>query len=158
MTLEELRKRLSDVDRELIGLVAARQSIVAEIGAHKIRTPVPTRDYEREREVLKGAHEHARALGSSAGSLREIMALLIRCIADAPGADTRRGADERRRQARSDHRRRRQDGRVVRAVPGSQGFAVEIADPSEAPSPFPRVADWLEQPDSIRISSSSRRR
>ncbi len=24
----------------------------------------------------------------------------------------------------------------------SQGFAVEIADPSEAPSPFPRVADW----------------
>ena len=32
MTLEELRKRLSEVDRELIGLVAARQKIVAEIG------------------------------------------------------------------------------------------------------------------------------
>ena len=52
MTLEELRKRLSDVDRELIGLVAARQRIVAEIGALKIRNAVPTRDYEREREVL----------------------------------------------------------------------------------------------------------
>ena len=24
----------------------------------------------------------------------------------------------------------------------SQGFAVEIADPSDAPSPFPRSADW----------------
>jgi chorismate mutase len=54
MTLEELRKRLSEVDRELIGLVAARQKIVAEIGAHKIQNSVPTRDYEREREVLKG--------------------------------------------------------------------------------------------------------
>ena len=37
MTLEELRKRLSEVDRELLGLVAARQRIVAEIGTHKIR-------------------------------------------------------------------------------------------------------------------------
>ena len=63
MTLEELRKRLSDVDRELIGLVAARQRIVAEIGALKIRNAVPTRDYEREREVLKSAQDHARALG-----------------------------------------------------------------------------------------------
>ena len=52
MTLDELRKRLSEVDRELIGLVAARQKIVAEIGAHKIQNSVPTRDYEREREVL----------------------------------------------------------------------------------------------------------
>jgi chorismate mutase len=51
MTLEELRKRLSEVDRDLIGLVAARQEIVTEIGAHKIQNSVPTRDYEREREV-----------------------------------------------------------------------------------------------------------
>ena len=29
MTLEELRKRLSEVDRDLIGLIAARQKIVA---------------------------------------------------------------------------------------------------------------------------------
>ena len=53
MTLDELRKRLSEVDRELVGLIAARQKIVAEIGAHKIQHAVPTRDYEREREVLK---------------------------------------------------------------------------------------------------------
>ena len=54
MTLEELRKRLSDVDRELIGLVAARQRIVAEIGALKIRTAVPTRDGSMTMSVSVG--------------------------------------------------------------------------------------------------------
>ena len=63
MTLEELRKRLSEVDRELIGLVAARQKIVAEIGAPKIQNAVPTREDEREREGLKGAESPARGLG-----------------------------------------------------------------------------------------------
>src|SRR4029077_14782844 len=77
MTLEDLRKRLSEVDRELIGLVAARQRIIADIGAHKIRNAVPTRDYEREREVLKSAQDQARALGLEPGLAREIMALLI---------------------------------------------------------------------------------
>ena len=142
MTLEELRKRLSDVDRELIGLVAARQRIVAEIGALKIRNAVPTRDYEREREVLKSAEEHARALGLEAGVAAEVMALLIRfslahqeqtrVAAQTSGAGKRAliigGAGKM--------------GAWFAQFLASQGFAVEIADPSEAPSPFPRVADW----------------
>ena len=68
MTLEELRKRLSEVDRELIGLVAARQKIIAEIGAHKIQNAVPTRDYEREREVLKGAADGSAQPRARAGA------------------------------------------------------------------------------------------
>src|SRR5262245_20956580 len=78
MTLEELRKRLTEVDHDLISLVAARQKIVAEIGAHKIRNAVPTRDYEREREVLKGAHDRAQALGLDPVLAEEIMNALIR--------------------------------------------------------------------------------
>ena len=142
MTLEELRKRLSDVDRELIGLVAARQRIVAEIGALKIRTAVPTRDYEREREVLKSAEEHARALGLEAGVAAEVMALLIRfslahqeqtrVAAQTSGAGKRAliigGAGKM--------------GAWFAQFLASQGFAVAIADPSETASPFPRVADW----------------
>ena len=142
MTLEELRKRLSDVDRELIGLVAARQRIVAEIGALKIRNAVPTRDYEREREVLKSAEEHARGLGLEPGIATEVMALLIRfslahqeqtrVAAQTSGAGKRAliigGAGKM--------------GAWFAQFLASQGFAVEIADPSEAASPFPRVADW----------------
>ena len=132
MTLEELRKRLSDVDRELIGLVAARQRIVAEIGALKIRTAVPTRDYEREREVLKSAQDQARALGLEPGIAAEVMALLIR-FSLAHQEQTRVAAETSGAGKM---------GAWFGQFLASQGFAVEIADPSEAPSPYPRVANW----------------
>ena len=142
MTLEELRKRLSEVDRDLIGLVAARQKIVAEIGAHKIQNSVPTRDYEREREVLKAAHDRANELGLPPELAGEIMGSLIRASltyqertrveAQTSGAGKRvliiGGAGKM--------------GAWFGQFLSSQGFAVEIADTSEAPSPFARVADW----------------
>ena len=144
MTLEDLRKRLSEVDRELIGLVAARQRIIADIGAHKIRNAVPTRDYEREREVLKSAQDQARTLGLEPGLAREIMALLIhsslahqeqtRVAAQTSGAGKRvliiGGAGKM--------------GAWFAEFLSSQGFAVEVADPSDAATPFPRVANWSD--------------
>jgi chorismate mutase/prephenate dehydrogenase len=146
MTLEELRKRLSEVDRELIGLVAARQKIVAEIGTHKIQNSVPTRDYEREREVLKGAETQARELGLEPELAGEIMALLIRASLTH---------QEQRRVAAGTSGA----GKRVLIIGGagkmgawfahflsSQGFAIEIADPSPALSAFPRVSDWLQSP------------
>jgi chorismate mutase/prephenate dehydrogenase len=146
MTLEELRKRLTEVDSELISLVAARQKIVAEIGAHKIRNSVPTRDYEREREVLKGAHDRAKTLGLDPGLAEEIMNALIRAslthqeqkrvAAETSGAGKRvliiGGAGKM--------------GAWFAHFLGSQGFAIEVSDPSPAQVPFPRVADWREHP------------
>jgi chorismate mutase / prephenate dehydrogenase len=146
MTLEELRKRLSDVDRELIGLVAARQKIVAEIGAHKIQNAVPTRDYEREREVLKGAREQALERGLEPDLAEQIMRLLIRSslthqeqtrvAAQTSGAGKRvliiGGAGKM--------------GAWFAEFLSSQGFAVEVADPSSTSSPFPRIDDWRMSP------------
>jgi chorismate mutase/prephenate dehydrogenase len=146
MTLEELRKRLSDVDRELIGLVAARQKIVAEIGAHKIQNSVPTRDYEREREVLKGAEAEARARGLEPELAGEIMQLLIRASL---------AHQEQRRVAAGTSGA----GKRVLIIGGagkmgawfahflsSQGFAIEVADPSDVAVAFPRIGDWRESP------------
>jgi chorismate mutase / prephenate dehydrogenase len=144
MSLEELRKRLSQVDRELIGLVAARQKIVAEIGTHKIQNSVPTRDYEREREVLKAADTEARARGLEPELAGEIMEVLIRAslthqerrrvAAGTTGAGKRvliiGGAGKM--------------GAWFAHFLGSQGFAIEISDPSAAPVTFPRVEDWGE--------------
>jgi chorismate mutase/prephenate dehydrogenase len=144
MALEELRKRLSELDRDLIGLVAARQKIIAEIGAHKIQNAVPTRDYEREREVLKGAETEARKLGLDPELAEEIMRLLIRAslmhqeqrrvAAGTSGAGKRvliiGGAGKM--------------GAWFAHFLGSQGFAIEIADPSSTAVAFPRVADWQE--------------
>jgi chorismate mutase/prephenate dehydrogenase len=144
MTLEELRKRLSEVDRDLIGLVAARQKIVAEIGTHKIQNAVPTRDYERERDVLKGAEAQARTLGLEPELAEEIMRLLIRASLTH---------QEQRRVAAGTSGA----GKRVLIIGGagkmgawfahflsSQGFAIEIADLSSAAVVFPRVADWRE--------------
>jgi chorismate mutase/prephenate dehydrogenase len=144
MTLEELRKRLSEVDRELIGLVAARQKIIAEIGAHKILNSVPTRDYEREREVSKGASDEARALGLEPELAEQIMELLIRASLTH---------QEQRRVAAGTTGA----GKRVLIIGGagkmgawfahflsSQGFAIEIADPSESSGAFPRIGDWRE--------------
>jgi chorismate mutase/prephenate dehydrogenase len=142
MALEDLRRRLSEVDRELIGLVAARQKIVAEIAAHKIQNSVPTRDYEREREVLKGAHEQARTHGLDPELAEQIMELLIRASLTH---------QEQRRVAAGTSGA----GKRVLIIGGagkmgawfahflsSQGFAIEIADPSTAAVAFPRTADW----------------
>ena len=146
MTLEELRKRLSEVDRELIGLVAARQKIVAEIGSHKILNSVPTRDYEREREVLKGAETEARALGLEPELAEQIMQLLIRASLTH---------QEQRRVAAGTSGA----GKRVLIIGGagkmgawfahflsSQGFSIEIADPSDVSVAFPRIGDWRESP------------
>lgn len=144
MTLEELRKRLSEVDRELIGLVAARQRIVAEIGAHKILNSVPTRDYEREREVLKSASAQARSLGLEPDLAEQIMQLLIRAslthqeqsrvAAGTSGAGKRvliiGGAGKM--------------GAWFAHFLSSQGFAIEVADPSLGEVAFPRIGDWRE--------------
>jgi chorismate mutase/prephenate dehydrogenase len=144
MTLEALRKRLSEVDRELIGLIAARQQIVAEIGAHKIQNSVPTRDYEREREVLKSAHDRAVALGLEPGLAEQIMRLLIRASLTQQEqtrvAAQTSGAGKRVLIIGGAGKMGAWFGRFL----ASQGFAVEVADPSELPSPFPRLASWID--------------
>lgn len=142
MTLEELRQRLSSVDSELISLIAARQRIVAEIGAHKIEHAVPTRDYEREKEVLKGARALAGEHGLDAELAEQVMRLLIRSSLTE---------QERSRVAAGTSGA----GKRVLIIGGagkmggwfadflaSQGYEVEIADPSPASPAYSRIGDW----------------
>jgi chorismate mutase/prephenate dehydrogenase len=142
MSLNQLRKRLSEVDRRLIELAASRQRIVAEIGEHKIETGVATRDYEREREVLEGAARQARDLGLEPGLAEEIMRSLIHSSLTQ---------QERRRVAAGTSGA----GKRVLIIGGagkmgawfaeflsSQGFEVEVADPASGACPYRKLADW----------------
>ena len=142
MTLDELRQRLTQVDRELIALVAERQRIVAQIGAHKIENAVPTRDYEREREVLKGAGDQASEIGVERGLVESIMRLLIqsslaqqeqRRVAAASG-----GAGKRALVIGGGGKM----GAWFVQFLASQGYAVEIADPNPPADGRDHVADW----------------
>ena len=58
-TLEDLRRRLNDIDRRLLAIVAERKSVSGEVARVKRATGTPTRDYEREREVILGVRTAA---------------------------------------------------------------------------------------------------
>lgn len=142
MSLNGLRQRLSAVDQELVKLIAERQRIVAEIGAHKIQTGTPTRDYARERDVLEGARRQAAELGLDPDVAVEIMRLLIRSslthqeqsrvAAESTGAGKRAlviGGGGKM-------------GVWLAEFLASQHYEVEIADPVPSELPYPQISDW----------------
>lgn len=141
MTLEQLRRRLTQVDLDLIALVADRQRIVAEIGAHKIQNAVPTRDYEREREVLKGAREQAVAKGLEPDLAEAILRLLIRSSLtqqeETRVAAQTGGAGKRALVIGGAGKMGAWFGRFL----SSQDFEVDIADPQADDAPA-AVKDW----------------
>ena len=48
VTLDALRQRVTDIDRQLISLVAERKRVSGEVARVKRATGYPTRDFERE--------------------------------------------------------------------------------------------------------------
>ena len=63
MDLQELRDRLTLLDGELLALIAERQRLSTEVARVKRATGHPTRDFQREREVLLNARAAATKLG-----------------------------------------------------------------------------------------------
>jgi chorismate mutase/prephenate dehydrogenase len=141
-SLEELRSRLTAIDRELLKLVAERQGLSREIARVKRATGYPTRDYEREREVILGARSAASEQGVPPDLAEKILRLLIRS-----SLTTQEQASVAARGTGS--------GLKVLVIGGggrmgrwfveflaSQGFAVEVADPAGAPQGAKHVEDW----------------
>lgn len=77
MNLENLRTNLSDVDRQILQLIARRAQIVGEIGKHKRTSGKATRDYEREKDVLDMARAQAEKLLVNPDLAESIMSALI---------------------------------------------------------------------------------
>jgi chorismate mutase/prephenate dehydrogenase len=131
-TLEDLRHRLNDIDRRLLACVAERKAVSGEVARVKRATGRPTRDYEREREVILGVRAAAAELGVSPALAEDLLRLLIRS-----SLTTQERASVAARGAGT--------GRRVLVIGGaglmgrwfveflsSQGFAVEVADPAGA--------------------------
>jgi chorismate mutase / prephenate dehydrogenase len=78
MSIEELRGRLSEVDRRIVDALAERQRVVEEIGAEKRLVGRPLRDFARERQVLDGVRAHAAEHGLEPALAEEVVRLLIR--------------------------------------------------------------------------------
>ncbi len=144
MSLDDLRRALAEVDREILALVARRQSLSSEIGEAKRLAGRPPRDFDQEREVVQRARTVAAALQLSPDVAEEIVLLLIRSsltvqeqghVAAARGGSGRRvlvigGAGKM--------------GRWTTRFLQAQGFSAEVADPAGPVPGIPHRADWRE--------------
>jgi chorismate mutase/prephenate dehydrogenase len=142
VTLEDLRQRVTDIDRQLIGLVAERKAVSEEVAQVKRATGRSTRDYEREREVLLGVRAMAEERGVSPALAEQLLRLLIRSslTTQEQASVAARGAGTGRR-ALVIGGAGKMGGWFVNFL-ASQGFAVEVADPAPAAAGTTRVADW----------------
>lgn len=148
MNLDALRARLTELDKQLLALIAERQKLSRQIAEVKSRDGRATRDFKREREVLLQARETAQALGMSPALAESVLRLLIR------GSLT---TQERIRVATGGRGSGRtalviggsgKMGRWFAEFLGSQGYAITIADPAGEPEGFVEgyrySRDWRE--------------
>src|SRR6202048_2336358 len=142
VTLEDLRQRLTDLDRQLIALVAERKAVSEEVAQVKRATGRPTRDYERERDVILGVRTMAAERGVSPELAEQLLRLLIRSslTTQEQASVVAHGAGSGRR-ALVIGGAGKMGGWFVSFL-ASQGFAVEVADPAAAAEGVGRVADW----------------
>jgi chorismate mutase / prephenate dehydrogenase len=142
VTLEALRQRVTDIDRQLIALVGERKSVSEEVARVKRATGRSTRDYEREREVILGVRATAEERGVSPDLAEQLLRLLIRSSLTTQEQATvaARGAGSGRR-ALVIGGAGKMGGWFVNFL-ASQGFAVEVADPAPAASGTAQVDDW----------------
>ncbi len=141
-SLEELRARLDVIDRELLQLVAERQTLGKQIAEVKRSAGQPTRDFRREREVLLKARRDADALGVSPALAESLLQSLIR------GSLTTQEQARVAAQGRGSGRSalviggRGKMGHWMADFLAAQGFAVSVADPSGEVAGYDYVADW----------------
>ena len=144
MNLNNLRKRLNELDRQLVELIAERQSVVEQVGELKRAEGQATRDYAREKQVLGGARANAAELDIAPDIVEEVMRLLIRTSL------TRQERARVRAEGQGDGLKALviggggKMGRWFGNFLDSQGYDITVADPENTVAEFSNVADWRE--------------
>jgi chorismate mutase/prephenate dehydrogenase len=146
MNLAELRARLSSIDRRLLELVAERQALATTIAEVKRQTGYPTRDFQRERDVLLAARTAARELGIPPATAEAILSLLIRSslATQEQATVTAQGYGSGKRALVIGGSGKM--GRWFVDFLASQGFQVEVADPAGPVTGYSHRRRWQEGP------------
>jgi chorismate mutase / prephenate dehydrogenase len=142
MTLDELRTALTEIDEQLINLVARRQALSENVASVKRATGRATRDFGREREVILRGRTTAERLGVSPDLAESLLRQLIQSSLTT---------QEHARVAAHAHG----TGKRALVIGGcgkmggwfseflaSQGFGVTIADPSGCVPGFDTLTEW----------------
>ena len=144
MQLEELRRELSEIDRQLLELAARRRRLAQAVGLAKEASGRPIRDFAQEREVLERARETAQTLGLSADLAEDLMRRLIREALSAQERQrlgARAGGTDRRALVIGGAGNM---GSWFTGFLASQEFTVETADPAGPTEGLAHYPDWRE--------------
>jgi chorismate mutase len=82
MTLEDVRKEISEIDEEMLRLIARRMELAGRVLEEKRKTGMPISDDRQNRLVLKRAMERATELNVDTAWVKEIFSILIRMSID----------------------------------------------------------------------------
>ena len=140
--LLELRQRLDEIDTGIVDLIAERQAVVTTIAEHKLKTGLPLRHYQREREVIERGMARAKSRGLDGSVARDILQTLIHHSLSN---------QETHKLVQSDHGQ----GQRALVIGGlgrmgvwmsryldMVGYSVDVADQVSGSTPFSQVDDW----------------
>lgn len=146
MTLDELRSTLTELDEQLLGLVARRQALSEQVAAVKRASGRATRDFGREREVVLRARKTAEHLGISPDLAESLLRQLIQSsLTTQEHARVAAQAHGSGKRALVIGGRGKMGGWFAEFL-ASQGFEVSISDPAGAVAGFGMINDWLNDP------------
>src|ERR1700729_982685 len=146
MNLDELRTALTDLDGQLLELVARRQALSEQVAAVKRATGRATRDFARERDVILRGRTAAEGLGISPDLAESLLRQLIQSsLATQEQARVAAQAHGSGKRALVIGGHGKMGGWFAEFL-ASQGFRVAIADPKGSSPGFDRVADWQTDP------------
>jgi chorismate mutase len=77
MTIEEIRAEITQIDEEIIHLIARRQSLAGKIAAIKKESGIPVHDNQRKNDVLDYVMKLAKAEHIDPVPIRGIFETLI---------------------------------------------------------------------------------
>jgi chorismate mutase / prephenate dehydrogenase len=142
MNLDELRTALTELDGQLLELVARRQSLSEQVAAVKRATGTAIRDFGREREVILRGRTAAERLGVppdlAESLLRQLIQSSLTTQEQARVAAQGQGSGKRALVIGG----RGKMGSWFAEFLASQGFRVAISDPQGGLPGFDIVADW----------------
>src|SRR6266478_939663 len=146
MNLDELRTALTDLDGQLVELVARRQALSEQVAAVKRATGRATRDFGREREVILRGRNTASQRGVSPDLVESLLRQLIQSsLATQEQARVAAQAHGSGKRALVIGGHGKMGGWFAEFL-ASQGFRVAIADPLGGLPGFDTVAEWENDP------------
>src|ERR1700733_5927552 len=144
MNLDDLRSALTELDGELLALVARRKTLSEQVAAVKRATGRATRDFAREREVILRGRTAAERLGLEPDLAESLLRQLIRSsLATQEAARVAAQGQGTGKRALVIGGRGKMGGWFAEFL-SSQGFHVTIADPRGAPPGFDQLDDWQD--------------